>query len=275
VPTVGVGGHCLPKDGILLWWRGLEAGLPTGRSLILEARHVNDASPAETVALAERRFGDLAGRSVALLGAAYRFDSEDTRNSPTLVLARLLAAKGCTVKIHDPYVKADDQNLLRFGLADRFTGDLEAALGDAQVAFVCAAHQVYVDAPGELARLGKKLEGVLDGCNAFRRESFSGAPFGYAGIGRGRQAPSPALVEAVLDSFRAVERGVANEVLGLLEFLNGRYARDEFNQARFPVVQKLAATCGTGCAVVDPGRIESVASFGDFSSRLVRAATAA
>jgi UDP-N-acetyl-D-mannosaminuronic acid dehydrogenase len=275
VPTVGVGGHCLPKDGILLWWRGLEAGLPTGRSLILEARHVNDASPAETVALAERRFGDLAGRSVALLGAAYRFDSEDTRNSPTLVLARLLAAKGCTVKIHDPYVKADDQNLLRFGLADRFTGALEAALGDAQVAFVCAAHQVYVDAPGELARLGKKLEGVLDGCNAFRRESFSGAPFGYAGIGRGRQAPSPALVEAVLDSFRAVERGVANEVLGLLEFLNGRYARDEFNQARFPVVQKLAATCGTGCAVVEPGRIESVASFGDFSSRLVRAATAA
>ena len=273
VPTVGVGGHCLPKDGILLWWRALESGVETARSLILEARHVNDESPAETLGLAERRFGDLAGRPVALLGAAYRFDSEDTRNSPTLVLARQLVEKGCAVTIHDPYVKPDDQNLTRLGLADRFTGDLGAALADAQVAFVCTAHQVYVDAPGDLARQGRRLEGVLDGCNAFRRESFAGAPFGYAGIGRGRQAPPPELVELVLDSFRAVERGVANEVRALLEFLNERYARDDFNRARFSDVQKLASTCGTGCAVVDPGPVKALPPFAGFSSRLVRAAT--
>ena len=102
VPTVGVGGHCLPKDGILLWWRALEAGLPTAQSLILESRRINDDSPAQTLALAERRFGSLEGRSVALLGTAYRFNSEDTRNSPTLTLARLLLDRGARVAIHDP-----------------------------------------------------------------------------------------------------------------------------------------------------------------------------
>ncbi len=48
VPTVGVGGHCLPKDGILLWWRKIESGADTSQALILESRKINDASPAET-----------------------------------------------------------------------------------------------------------------------------------------------------------------------------------------------------------------------------------
>lgn len=45
VPTLGVGGHCLPKDGILLWWRALEQGKDTSRSLILEARRITTSRP--------------------------------------------------------------------------------------------------------------------------------------------------------------------------------------------------------------------------------------
>ncbi len=61
VPMLGVGGHCLPKDGVLLWWRALEAGEDNSRSLILESRRINDQSPAETLRLAERAFGSLKG----------------------------------------------------------------------------------------------------------------------------------------------------------------------------------------------------------------------
>ena len=86
VPMLGVGGHCLPKDGMLLWWRALEAGEDNSRSLILESRRINDESPAETLRLAERGVRQPQGRRVALLGAAYRGNSEDTRNSPTLLL---------------------------------------------------------------------------------------------------------------------------------------------------------------------------------------------
>ena len=120
VPMVGVGGHCLPKDGILLWWRKIESRADTSSSLILKAREINDASPAETIKLAERSTGDLSGKKIAVLGAAYRFNSEDTRNSPSLVLARLLIEKGCKVIIQDPYVKPDDQNMLKFELDDYF-----------------------------------------------------------------------------------------------------------------------------------------------------------
>ena len=93
-PGIGVGGHCLPKDGVLLWWRRREAGHDPRSSLILQARRINDAAPQVAIDMMERQVGPVRGRRVALLGVAYRFDSEDTRNSPTLALARRLEARG-------------------------------------------------------------------------------------------------------------------------------------------------------------------------------------
>jgi hypothetical protein len=92
---------------------------------------------------------------------------------------------------------------------------------------------------------------VFDGCNLLSRQSV-GADLRYAGIGRGTRAPEPDLVDAVLRGFRIVEQRVANELAELIEFLNEEYTADEFNRADFREVQRLAATCGTGCAIVDP-----------------------
>ncbi|HEX7049740.1 MAG TPA: nucleotide sugar dehydrogenase [Longimicrobiales bacterium] len=271
IPTVGVGGHCLPKDGILLWWRAIESGEDTSRSLILEARRINDESPAETVRLAERHFGPLDGRPIALLGAAYRFNSEDTRNAPTLVLARQLLEKGCAVRIHDPFVKPDDQNLLRFGLEAHFTNDLEHALDGAALAIVCTGHRLYADERDRILA-APSLEGVVDGANLYRREDFADRGIGYAGIGRGRGVPSPDFIDFVHDGFRCVERGVANEVRALGEFLNERYAADGFNRVDFEDVRRIAGTCVTGCAIAEAGPVEDVPAYDGFSSRLVAAA---
>jgi UDP-N-acetyl-D-mannosaminuronic acid dehydrogenase len=268
VPTVGVGGHCLPKDGILLWWRKLESGADTSRSLILEARRINDESPSETLRLAERAFGDLAGKSVAVMGASYRFDSEDTRNSPALVLARLLLGKGCSVTLHDPYVKPDDQNLLRFGLERIFTQDFELALRDAEVAFFCTGHRVYVETRGGIAEVAPRLRALIDGANLFHREDFTGTAFGYAGIGRGRRQPSPAFLSFVLEAFQTMERGLSNELLDLIRFLNDRYATEAFNQIDFEEVRRIAGTCVTGCAITKPEPVGHAPSYEGFMPRL-------
>ncbi len=273
VPTVGVGGHCLPKDGILLWWRKLESGADTAGSLILEARRINDESPAETIRLAERAFGSLKGRRIALLGAAYRFDSEDTRNSPTLALARLLLEHGSEVAIHDPYVKPDDQNVKKFGLESRFTRDLDRALSGAELLFVCTAHKVYAEGRADIVKRAKGASGLVDGCNLYRRGDFAGSGLGYAGIGRGTREPESEFADFVYRGFQSMERGLANELAGVLDFLNARYAGDEFSRARFGEVQRLAGTCVTGCVIADPGTVAPLPPYRGFLPRLVRRAS--
>lgn len=275
VPVVGVGGHCLPKDGILLWWRKIESGADTSKALILESRKINDDSPAQTTLLAERKFGSFDGKRIALLGAAYRFDSEDTRNSPTLYLSKLLLAKGCKISIHDPYVKGDDQNLERFGLPPYFTNDLKAAVADAEVLYFCTGHGVYKNGLKELLKLAPKAKIVVDGANLYRNADFAGGPVGYAGIGRGEKAPSAEFIGFVEESFRVMERGVANELQGLIEFLNARYAEGAFNQVSLDVVRKLAGTCVTGCAIAQTGAISKAPSYHGFTTHLASCAAAA
>ena len=271
IPTLGVGGHCLPKDGILLWWRLLEAGMETDSSLILEARRINDESPGDVLRQAEATFGALRGRTVALLGAAYRFNSEDTRNSPTLVLAGLLEHQGAHVTIHDPHVYPSDQNLERAGLTDDFTRDLPAALEAAEFVFVCTAHDEYRDRRPEIAA-APRLVGLVDACNLYSRTDFPDS-VAYVGIGRGTTEPDAGFVAEVARAFRNMELGVANELATVIEFLNEHYAGDRFTTVEFAEVQRLAGTCVTGCDIADPREVTSSRN-GGFESRLVDRARA-
>lgn len=275
VPTVGVGGHCLPKDGILLWWRKIESGADTSKALILESRKINDDSPAQTTRLAERKFGSLDGKRIALLGTAYRFDSEDTRNSPTLSLAQLLLKKGCKIKIHDPYVKTDDQNLERRELSSYFTNDLDEAVRDADILYFCTGHGVYKTGLEDILKRAPQAVGVVDGANLYRHADFADGKVGYTGIGRGRRQAPPGFVEFVEASFRAMERGTANEVQALAEFLNGRYAEVEFNKVSLDTVRKLGATCVTGCEIAQIGKVGAAPVFNGFSTHLAKCAAAA
>jgi UDP-N-acetyl-D-mannosaminuronic acid dehydrogenase len=271
VPTVGVGGHCLPKDGILLWWRRLESG-DRSASLIQQARTINDASPAWTVALTESLCGDLKNRDVALLGAAYRFNSEDTRNSPSLVLANLLIDKGAQVRIHDPYVNPDDQNLQKLNLVSNFTNDLSSATQDAEVLIACTAHRDYIGGRAHIIGSSPRLSAVVDACNIWSRQDF-GPTIKYTGIGRGSRAPGAALIAFVTKGFRVVEHGFARELSDTINFLNSRYAHDQFSTTSYPEIQKLAATCSTGCRLADPLTPEELAPFDGFMPTLVELAT--
>ena len=84
-------------------------------------------------------------KKLLLLGVAYRFNSEDTRNSPTLVLANYLRDNNVEYIMHDPYVKEDDQNVLKFKQEDHLTHDLNKALEFADYVFICSAHKEYID----------------------------------------------------------------------------------------------------------------------------------
>ena len=269
IPMLGVGGHCLPKDGILLWWRNFQKGNDTSKSLILQSRLINDHSPVHTFKQAEKAFGNLHDKKIALLGVAYRFNSEDTRNSPTLVLANYLRENNVNYLMHDPYVKNNDQNLLKFNQQDYLTHDLNKALQFADYVFICSAHKEYID-HFEIIYSYINIQGIMDASNIYNRKMFAEVPERYAGIGKGTEEPSDDFVEFVYQSFRAMERGLSYELLGLINFYNENYAFDEYNKVKFEDVQRLAKTCSTGCEIADPDVIKSIPVYNDFSSILAK-----
>jgi UDP-N-acetyl-D-mannosaminuronic acid dehydrogenase len=275
IPTIGVGGHCLPKDGILLLWRKIEAGRDVADSLILEARRINDESPAAVARSAELRFGSLSGRSVALLGVAYRANSEDTRNSPTLTLAGHLLNRGCRLSLHDPFVKPDDQNLIREGLQNIFSRELDQAVATAEFIVLCAAHQPYRQNIDEIINLAPNLRGIYDGCNLINRSRFRNRKIKYEGLGKGTAAPSFDFVDFVEQGFRAVEAGLANELKAFVDFANDRYADSDFDRLDIRQVQTLAATCVTECRIANPGPVKPILPYKHFLPRLVKCPVAA
>lgn len=271
IPTVGVGGHCLPKDGILLWWRMIESGADTSSSLIINSRKINDESPKETIKLFEKQFGDVKGKKVGILGTAYRFNSEDTRNSPSIQLALELQKKGAEVILHDPYVKPDDQNIVKFNVNSIFTRDLDKTLETSDYLIMGTAHKMYMD---EFDRMFSSnvnvIKGVLDGCNIYNESQFEKTNIVYGGIGRGKQKPEKGFIDFVEASFNIMETGVGNEVKGLCEFFNTTYAEDDFNKVMFPTVQKLAESCSTGCVIANAAEINEIPSFHGHTFQLVK-----
>jgi UDP-N-acetyl-D-mannosaminuronic acid dehydrogenase len=271
IPTLGVGGHCLPKDGILLWWRNFQKGNDTSLSLILKSRLINDESPVHTFKQAQENFGNLKDQKIALLGVSYRFNSEDTRNSPTLVLANYLRDQKVNYILHDPYVKNDDQNILKFNQQDFLTHDLQKAIEDADYIFMCTAHKEYMDHFDQIIS-AKNCKGIMDACNIYQRQSFVQHPEKYAGIGKEANEPDDELIEFTYQSFRAMEKGLANELQTLIHFYNENYAFDDYNKVKFSEVQRLAKTCSTGCEIANDEAIESLPVYHGFSSALVKKA---
>ena len=268
IPMLGVGGHCLPKDGILLWWRSIQTGRDISNSLILQSRTINDESPVLTFQQAEKFFGDLSGSTIALLGTAYRFNSEDTRNSPTLSLANYLRERDINYVLHDPYVKEDDQNLQKYEQTDHYTRKLDDALQNADYIFMCTGHKEYIDKKDKIIT-ATELKGVMDACNIYTPLYFDSQNIPYTGIGRGKNIPEREFIDFVHDSFCAMEKGLALELSGLIEFYNKNFVNDEFNIVNFDQVQKLSGTCSTGCEIADPGVIKQVPNYKGFISKLV------
>ena len=105
-PGPGLGGHCIPIDPFYLTWKAREYDMPT--RFIELAGEVNTHMPyyvIDRITDALNRLGkSLHGSKVLILGAAYKKDVDDMRESPTLKLIELLEEKGAEVDYNDPYI---------------------------------------------------------------------------------------------------------------------------------------------------------------------------
>lgn len=173
-PGCGVGGHCIPVDPYYLIRYGVENGFE--HRFLATARRINERMPAYTVKLLEEALQSkgrtLPGSTIALLGLAYKKDVPDMRESPALVIEKILKERGARVQAFDPY-------------ALRIAGvrSLEEALTGADAAIVATEHTLFRALSPETFS-EKSVSIVIDGRNCLDKDAFAGSTVMYRGIGR-------------------------------------------------------------------------------------------
>ena len=188
-PGVGYGGSCFPKDvkALIRTMRGLN----TDASILEAVESVNEKQKRVLVDRLLRRFGeDLSGRTFAIWGLAFKPNTDDMREAPSLVTIAALLERGARVAAHDPVAMEEARRHLgeRIVYAESNYGALEGA--DALLIHTEWLPYRRPDFPRMKALMNTPL--ILDGRNIYRPERMEEYGFEYYSVGRTPVIPSPA-----------------------------------------------------------------------------------
>jgi UDPglucose 6-dehydrogenase len=179
---LGFGGGCLPKDIRAFMARAGELGADQALTFLREVDNINMRRRIRMVELArEVCNGSLLGKHIAVLGAAFKPDSDDIRDSPALNVAAQLQLQGAVVTVTDP--AAIDNSRRQWPQLD-YAETPEEAAARADAVLVLTEWRQYREldpvAFGEVVRQKR----VLDGRNALDREAWTAAGWTYRALGR-------------------------------------------------------------------------------------------
>ena len=179
---IGFGGGCLPKDIRAFMARAGELGADQALEFLREIDSINLRARQRVIELVRKDLSDnLAGKKIAVLGAAFKPDSDDVRDSPALDIAAQIAAAGAVVTIHDPKAIAPAKK--RFP-ALGFSEDIEGALKGADLVLHLTEWKVYRELdPAKMAKLVANPI-IIDGRNALDREAWIAAGWKFRALGR-------------------------------------------------------------------------------------------
>jgi UDPglucose 6-dehydrogenase len=178
---IGWGGSCFDKDTAALVATAQEYGL--SMPIVTAAREMNSMQRGRVV---EKLLGELKilkGRTVGLLGLAFKAHTDDLRDAPSLDIARQLLDRGAKVKAHDPIAmdRAQEQHP---GLGLVYCASGDEVFTDSDAVVLVTEWPEYRDLAWEDLRASMRHPVVLDGRNYLDRERLRQAGFQYAGFGR-------------------------------------------------------------------------------------------
>ncbi|SDE16083.1 UDP-glucose dehydrogenase family protein [Rhodococcus tukisamuensis] len=177
----GFGGGCLPKDIRAFMARAGELGANEALTFLREVDNINMRRRTRLVELAREACGSFLGARVAVLGAAFKPDSDDVRDSPALNVAGQIQLQGAAVNVYDP--KAMDNSRALFPTLSYTTSAAEACEG-ADVVLLLTEWQEFREL--EPSDLGAVVRGkwIIDGRNCLDPRQWRDSGWTYRGLGR-------------------------------------------------------------------------------------------
>jgi UDPglucose 6-dehydrogenase len=183
-PGPGYGGSCFPKDVKALIRTSEELGLSL--DVLKAVEQVNECQKLVVLEKALRYLGqNLTGKIVGIWGLAFKAETDDMRESPTIPLIEGLLAAGARVQTHDP--RATDSARLIFGDRVMYAADPYSAAHGADALAVMTEWLVYRNPDFERVRKLVRRPLLIDGRNLYDPDRMATLGFEYHGIGRGRR----------------------------------------------------------------------------------------
>lgn len=179
-PGPGYGGSCFPKDLKALVHTAGQHGVEL--DLIRAVEHINERQRVRIFEKVREAAGDLAGRTVAVWGLAFKAETDDVRDSPAVALIERLLAAGAAVSAHDP--KAMPAVARRFGDRVRLAPDPYAAVAGADVLVVMTEWLLYRTPDFTRIAAGMRRPVIVDGRNLYDPDRVRHAGICYTGVGR-------------------------------------------------------------------------------------------
>ncbi len=182
-PGCGYGGSCFPKDIDALIHAGEEAGYPL--RILKSVKGVNDDQKRILVARVHQKFGaDLRGKHFAVWGLAFKPNTDDMRDAPSVTIIDGLTRCGATVCAFDPVANAAAEQL--FGKKSRCTiaEDAYAALDDADALLVVTEWKSFRSPNFEVIRSRMRGNIIFDGRNIYDPQAVRAHGLKWLGIGR-------------------------------------------------------------------------------------------
>lgn len=183
---IGFGGGCLPKDIRAFMARADELGARQALEFLREIDSINLRARQRMIELVRADLSDdLKGKKIAVLGAAFKPDSDDVRDSPALDIASQIHSAGADVMVHDP--KAMENARARFPRLG-FAQSIEICLNDADLVLHLTEWKEYraLD-PVAVKKLVKNAI-IIDGRNHLDREKWLAAGWKFRALGRTHHA---------------------------------------------------------------------------------------
>jgi UDPglucose 6-dehydrogenase len=180
---VGFGGGCLPKDIAGFHSQAVSVGSNDFAGLLSSAIEVNKARRSTVVDLAKEILGTLNQKKIAVLGAAFKPNTDDTRDSPGLTIAEALSAQGASVVVHDPVVRslpptADSEEL-------KLTQEVKEAISEVDLMIVATDWPEYRDLDPEFIGGKVKAQNLIDGRSILQPDKWREAGWRVVTLGEG------------------------------------------------------------------------------------------
>jgi len=185
-PGIGYGGSCFPKDVQALQRTGQQVGMEMKLLSAVEA--VNYAQKHVLTHKIVKQFGeDLTGRTIALWGLAFKPNTNDMREAPSLVLIDDLTKRGAKIVAFDPVAMPEAKHLLANNVRVSFADSPMVAIDQADALAIATEWKAFRAPDFSAIRTALKLPIIFDGRNLYEPEVMAQNGFTYFPIGR-RQA---------------------------------------------------------------------------------------